>query len=443
MNIFNIKSFPSEGGDDAVGGVQSSQPVQSSVGRPQRPVHHEKPFEKYMDEPKKGKEKGETSQESAVMESPLLAKMGKVPAEMKAADVKLPGEMEDLGGRSAAFPSSFPTKEAKKSSIDANTSFPAASPETKKSASSHKMGHHEHGVDASSKAHSSHPHEHVKKSSLGGEEDLNAEGIASDEDIVPIDYKKKSPDEVVWGATSAVSNKPAGDAMGGDVSQQFTPKIEAVGSQPKLRPEVVLKGPTFEDKGGMVVETPKSSKKVEDNSIPVIGGEVKTMNVVLPHTQPNLSVAEVSPLEVKAPTASTSASLKSLVEQIVSSVDTLTKGERMESVITLKPSPTLPPGFENATIRLTSVASARGEVNINFGGLTQSAVQLVQNNQADLLNALSTRGVTVHIFSASTQQDSIAAQASGSGQQQQQQQSFGQPSQQQRRQQNQEEGEYT
>jgi hypothetical protein len=423
-NIFNIKGFPSDDDDFSVGGVHPAQPTQSSVGRPQKSPSYEKPFEKYMEEPKEGKGKGENSKESAVMESPLLAKMGKVPAEMK-----FPGEIEDLGGKSAApFPASFPTKEAKSSAVHSH----APLHEAKKSASSHKMAH-EHNVDSSSKVPSS--HSHVKKGSLGGEE------AVGDEDIALINSKKKAPDEVVWG-TSIASNKSTGDAMGGDVTQKPIVATEAVGSKPKLRPEVALKESTFEDKGGMVAESPKTSKKIEDNTIPVIGGEVKTPHIVVPHTPVNISVTGVAPVEAKAPTAPTSAVIKSLVEQIVGRVDTLTKGERMESVITLKPSPTLPPGFENATIRLTSVASARGEVNINFGGLTQSAAQLVQNNQADLLNALAARGVTVHIFSASTQQDPIAAQASSSGNQQQQQ-AWGQSSQQQRQQQDQEEGEYT
>lgn len=422
-NIFNIKGFPSDDDDFSVGGVQPTQPSQSSIGRPQRPVHYDKPFEKYLDEPKEGK--GKNSKEAAVMESPLFAKMGKVPA-----------EMEDLGGASkTSFPASFPSKEAKSGSVHPNA-HPSTS-HAKKSGTSHMP--HEHSVDASasSKAHSTHPQSHVKKGSLGGEDAIG------DEDLTSIDHKKKSPDEVVWGAGTS-SNKPAGDAIGGEVGGQPIAATEAVGLRSKLKAEVALRDATFEDKGEMGVEGPKTSKKVEDNAIPVIGAEVKTPNVVIPQAPVNLSVTGVAPVETKGPTAaSTSAALKSLVEQIVSRVDTLTKGERMESVITLKPSPTLPPGFENATIRLTSVASARGEVNINFGGLTQSAVQIIQDSQADLLTALSVRGITVHIFSASTQQDPIAAQASSSGNQQQQQAWGGSPQEQRRQQQSQEEGEYT
>lgn len=436
-NMFNVTGLPSDGSDDdlPVGGVQPTQSSQPAAGRPRKAVSYQKPFEKYMEE---GEAEGSTA--AASMASPLLPKSGKGFADV------------DLGGTttkpaSIPFPSSF--KNEKGSPF--HSSFP------KKSASpgSHKAN--EPGTPSfSTKKTSATP---VKKSpkSVGGEALLEDKDLSSDStsSINSVQHKEKDPDEVVWGATSASIN-PANQAVGGEqeaamkvsaaATEGVTPR-EAMALQPKLKPEIAVKESLLgkDKERGITVESPKSSKKAEDAPIPVLGAEVLTRNVV-PPAPVNLAVSGVGPMETKAPTVSRpNVTLQSLVEQIVSRVDTLTRGDRMESVITLKQSPTLPPGFENATIRLTSVATARGEVNISFGGLTQSAVQLVQSNQNDLLNALATRGVTVHIFSVSTQQDPIAMQASSADQQQQQQQqSFGQaPQQQQRRQPEQEEGEYT
>lgn len=431
-NIFNVTGMPSDDEEFSVGGVQPSQPTQPAVGRPRKEVSYKKPFDKYMDEEK------DTSK-AAPMTSPLLAKSGKGLAEA------------DLGGASktSPFPSSF--KDTKSSA------FPSSFSSTQKSTSSvssHKS--HEPGTASFQTTKASTPKAAPVKQNpnavapIGGET-LEGENFSLDE-LAPIGHKKE-PDEVVWGSTSSSVIPKSEAVMGGEEQsiKGLVAGVEGVTSgkamqiQSKLMPELAVNELLGKDKErGILVEESKSSTKAEDAPIPVLGAEVLTRNVV-PPAPVNLAVSGVGPVETRAPTAPPpNTTLQSLVEQIVNRVDTLTKGDRMESVITLKQSPALPAGFEDATIRLTSVATARGEVNITFGGLTQSAAQLVQSNQNDLLNALSARGVVVHIFSVSTQQDPIAMQASqaGSDQQQQQQPFWGQQ-QQQQRQRDQEEGEYT
>ena len=51
---------------------------------------------------------------------------------------------------------------------------------------------------------------------------------------------------------------------------------------------------------------------------------------------------------------------------------------------------------------ITSFGSAKGELNLTFGNLTQNAQTVVQQQQQTLLTALEQKGYYVHIFTATT-----------------------------------------
>lgn len=116
----------------------------------------------------------------------------------------------------------------------------------------------------------------------------------------------------------------------------------------------------------------------------------------------------VAPLEPQAsPVAEAKpipkAQMQELVDQIISKLYTLESSGKTDTTIVLQH----PPILKGATVKITSFDSARGELNIAFHNLTQSAkatLDLPVNAEA-LRHNLDAKGITVHIFSTSTFED--------------------------------------
>ena len=92
--------------------------------------------------------------------------------------------------------------------------------------------------------------------------------------------------------------------------------------------------------------------------------------------------------------------LQTAIDQIVNTIYTLQTSGQTDTVITLKNLPL----FEGANVVITAFDSARGQFNIAFHNLSQSAQQLLsmQANQAILRQGLEEKGYFVHIVVVTT-----------------------------------------
>lgn len=93
-------------------------------------------------------------------------------------------------------------------------------------------------------------------------------------------------------------------------------------------------------------------------------------------------------------------SVQDLIDQMVKEVQSMEAQGKTETTVTLRH----PPLFEGARLIVSSFESARGEFNIAFENLTQTAQQIIsmQQNRDSLLQALEQKGYHVHIVTAST-----------------------------------------
>lgn len=98
-----------------------------------------------------------------------------------------------------------------------------------------------------------------------------------------------------------------------------------------------------------------------------------------------------------------SATLQSLINQLVDQISVMTQGDKTETTLTLSQ----PPLFAGAQLILTGFESARGELNITLANLTQNAQVIVQHQQQNLLSSLEAKGYHVHIFTATTVENPI------------------------------------
>ena len=141
---------------------------------------------------------------------------------------------------------------------------------------------------------------------------------------------------------------------------------------------------------------------------------VKKENVANPFAQEHVDLSSINPQGLTTPASpveltqniSTAAPSKPmpatativLLDALVKEISTMKVGDKTETTITLQ----RPPLFANAQVMITGFDSAKGELNISFGNLTQNAQHVIEQQQQSLLLALETKGYQVHIFTATT-----------------------------------------
>jgi len=124
--------------------------------------------------------------------------------------------------------------------------------------------------------------------------------------------------------------------------------------------------------------------------------DIASINPLAQNNIPSIDIqisTTTTPAEVKT-------NLQSLINQMIEKVSEMTLSGKTDTSITLKN----PPIFEGANIILTSFDSAKGEFNIAFENLTQTAKNILdlKANKDSLVLALEQKGYTVHIVTTTT-----------------------------------------
>ncbi|MBA3237825.1 MAG: hypothetical protein H0T62_05665 [Parachlamydiaceae bacterium] len=113
---------------------------------------------------------------------------------------------------------------------------------------------------------------------------------------------------------------------------------------------------------------------------------------------PVVALEGVAVATAEKPVPVISKDMQLLIAQILKEISVVSTGDKTETTLILKH----PPIFDGAQVVITGFGSAKGELNISFGNLTQNAQNVVQQQQQLLLTALETKGYHVHIFTATT-----------------------------------------
>ncbi|MEI8365759.1 MAG: hypothetical protein WCF65_05005 [Parachlamydiaceae bacterium] len=108
-------------------------------------------------------------------------------------------------------------------------------------------------------------------------------------------------------------------------------------------------------------------------------------------------------------------SIQDIINQLVGKVVEMKDNGKTETIITLKN----PPLFAGANIVVTAFDSAKGEFNLTFENLSQSAKNMLdmRANQQSLMSALQQKGYAVHIVTTTTLMENrpVIADASQGG----------------------------
>lgn len=108
------------------------------------------------------------------------------------------------------------------------------------------------------------------------------------------------------------------------------------------------------------------------------------------------------PLSVKVP-VDPKPVLRDLAAELIKEIQTLRTGDKTDTIVTLR----FPPLFEGATVKLTTMDSAKREFDILFANLSDQAKLLLDNKLANdsLMLALERKGFQVHTIATTTQND--------------------------------------
>lgn len=115
-------------------------------------------------------------------------------------------------------------------------------------------------------------------------------------------------------------------------------------------------------------------------------------------TQPITNI--ISDTKAVERTSALSPSMQELVDHIVKTMYTVETKGQTDTIITLQ----YPPLFKDANIVITAYDSARGQFNLSFENLTQSAKRILdqEDNRKALVAALEHKGYGVQIFQTTT-----------------------------------------
>lgn len=116
---------------------------------------------------------------------------------------------------------------------------------------------------------------------------------------------------------------------------------------------------------------------------------------------------DITVANVKADQVRPTTNIQEIINQMVDAVQEMKSKGQSDTIITLKQ----PPLFAGTTLVVTSFDSAKGEFNISFQGLSQTAKNLLDMgaNQTSLKLALEERGYAVHIITTTTEIENVIA----------------------------------
>lgn len=118
-----------------------------------------------------------------------------------------------------------------------------------------------------------------------------------------------------------------------------------------------------------------------------------SINLASPQT-----VSGASSIENKTPLLSTTP-IQEIIDQIAKEVYILKDSGRTEIVVPLKGN------FEGSNLMITENSSAPGEINVTIDNLTAVNQYILEKNKHVLIDELANKNVVVHIFTASTTQE--------------------------------------
>lgn len=144
---------------------------------------------------------------------------------------------------------------------------------------------------------------------------------------------------------------------------------------------------------------PLTKTKVKGNeSNPFPHEEIDISRLGPQGAPPVVALEGVAVATAEKPVPVVSKDMQLLIAQILKEISVVSTGDKTETTLILKQ----PPLFDGAQVVITGFGSAKGELNITFGNLTQNAQNVVQQQQQSLLTALEMKGYYVHIFTATT-----------------------------------------
>lgn len=167
-------------------------------------------------------------------------------------------------------------------------------------------------------------------------------------------------------------------------------------------PKPVLKKKEEGEEGAWEGEIEKSSaqKKSTEPSVRSQFGENRPDLAGFP---PIVRAEEVQQtLSVKVP-VDPKPVLRDLAAELIKEIQTLRTGDKTDTIVTLR----FPPLFEGATVKLTTMDSAKRAFDILFANLSDQAKLLLDNKLANdsLMLALERKGFQVHTIATTTQND--------------------------------------
>lgn len=203
-----------------------------------------------------------------------------------------------------------------------------------------------------------------------------------------------------------------------DLSQNRT-GINTVSAEPrKVRPEDIIDNPIaarpLAGTTKPTVTAEQYGETVQDS--PVVSPVSKKDNIANPFVREQVDLSSVNPQgfinpvgapaeianNIGTPTAAkpmpSTATMYVLLDVLAKEIQTMKVGDKTETTVILQ----RPPLFANTQVMITGYESAKGELNITFGNLTQNAQRVIEQQQQNLLLALETKGYHVHIFTATT-----------------------------------------
>ena len=186
---------------------------------------------------------------------------------------------------------------------------------------------------------------------------------------------------------STVQNQPLPNSKASQPNKEDSNKQFSALNEETLDSSIKPKQTSFFS--GLIEHTHKTNFNNEQPDIasinPLAQNNIPSIDIPISTTS--------APVEVKK-------NLQSLINQMIEKVSEMTLSGKTDTSITLKN----PPIFEGANIILTSFDSAKGEFNIAFENLTQTAKNILdlKANKDSLVLALEQKGYTVHIVTTTT-----------------------------------------
>lgn len=247
------------------------------------------------------------------------------------------------------------------------------------------------------------------------EEDSNLEDPESTKDTESIfALKQQSKKQMVGRSHKIVDDKPELAEATENKPKQTPNVVKKDGRVPIAAEEHAGKESPFKvfkklakHEGEISTSSKKEGKRslmTEDKQEPTVGYGQSSQAVDANYAnqnrtafEPATSVAQAGSV-IKPPTMSAQ-DLQALIDKMVKAMSVAQQGDRTDTVITLQNVP----NFEEATLTISSTASAPREFNVKFENLTQTAQRLIEENQAALRTSLKeSYDIVLHIITATT-----------------------------------------